>query len=180
MDPETEAANPFESPAAPIDLDQRHWWALWGATGLLAVLALVSIGIDALTPLTLLIPLVGVPGLVRTIFDLGRKQSAGWIIDAGVQLKSFGASLFLTGVALLSGGIAGGASCFAGVAAADTLHYGYGGALVLMLVSVLVSVAAVIGVFYLLGPRRVDQLKRHKLSQPAQSLTQSDADERNL
>ncbi|EAQ81425.1 hypothetical protein [Blastopirellula marina] len=165
MDAEKEESNPFESPLAPVaGVDQRRWWALWSATALLTVIAVGAAFSDSWIGLTFLIPLVGVPSLLRTIYDLGRKQAAGWIIDTGVQLQSFCASIAIASVAIIAGGIAGCTVCFTGAIGLGEISPSAGGDLIglFMVVGVLIGIGAIMGLFYLMGPSKVTQLERRR------------------
>ncbi|UUO08745.1 hypothetical protein M4951_10625 [Blastopirellula sp. J2-11] len=180
MNAEKEESNPFESPIAPgADIDQRHWWALWSATALLAVIAVACAFSDSLLGLTFLIPLVGVPSLLRTIYDLGRKQTAGWIIDAGVQLQSFCASIAISIVAIVAGGIAGCTVCLTGAIGTASISSSLGDDLIVpfMVIGVLLGVGSILGLFYLMGPSKLTNLERRAALHGGQPKPPEDANE---
>lgn len=166
MNAEPEEANPFESPLVPVSgaapVEPKSWRPLWAATGLLALLAVLSVFSDSMLIFSFLIPLVGVPALLRTIIDLNRKLAAGWTVDAAVQLKSFGLSLLITGVTLFSAGIAGLTVCYAGMVAAISVPGldSDGLALAVFVACVLLVCGIMAGLFYVMGPWKASRLAK--------------------
>lgn len=161
MVPENEESNPFESPAAKTPaVRQPPWLVLYGATGLFVLVGVLCAFFETLLMLLAFIVAVGLPALVRTVSDLHRKTTAGWVVDYGVQWKSLGVSLGISTITIVAASIAGTTVCASGIAVAN-VGQGQGEifGIVLMFGAIPVGLVLLGWLFYRLGPKKLEVLQ---------------------